>query len=109
MARSSDCAEVDHDGGPSLTELSAYVLEPLRPGGEFVLYRARRRGAAGAVLVLAPSRGQQALPDLRRLEHEYSLANDLDPAWAVRPLAIAQYEGRSVLVLENWPGKPLDS
>ena len=43
-----------------------------------------------------------------QLEHEYSLANDLDPAWAVRPRAIVRREGRSVLVLEDAGGDLLE-
>jgi PAS domain S-box-containing protein len=42
------------------------------------------------------------------LEHEYSLRAELDPAWAVRPVELKQHEGRTVLVLEDPGGEPLD-
>jgi serine/threonine protein kinase len=45
---------------------------------------------------------------LRRLEHEYSLAAELDPEWAARPLALTRHEGRTILILEDPGGEPLD-
>jgi hypothetical protein len=45
---------------------------------------------------------------LRRLEHEYSLADELDPAWAAKPLALTRHEGRTILVLNDSGGEPLD-
>jgi hypothetical protein len=74
---------------------SEYVLEPIRDGAEFTLYRARRRGNPSPVLVLAPT-GEQPLPrSLRRLEHEYSLAAALELAWSAKPLA------RSLIVMAD--------
>ena len=64
------------------------------------------RGSAATpspVLVLAPT-GEQPLPrSLRRLEHEYSLAAALEPAWSAKSLALTRYEGRTILVLAD-PG-----
>jgi serine/threonine protein kinase len=51
---------------------------------------------------------QPSPQDLRRLQHEYSLATDLDPAWAVKPLALTRHEGRTILVLKDPGGEPLD-
>src|SRR5260221_6416638 len=93
---------------PSMTELSGYVLETLRKGGEFILYRGRQRGNPSSVLVLAPIAEQPAPASLRRLEHEYSLAAELDPAWAARPLALTRHEGRTILVLSDPGGEPMD-
>src|SRR5258708_14931893 len=91
-----------------MIELSGYVLEPLRKGGEFILYRGRQRGNPSPVLVLAPIAEQPTPASLRRLEHEYSRAAELDPAWAVRPLALTRHEGRTILVLKDPGGEPLD-
>ena len=44
----------------------------------------------------------------RRLEHEYSLADELEPAWAAKSLALTRYEGRTILVLADPGGEPLD-
>jgi PAS domain S-box-containing protein len=40
--------------------------------------------------------------------HEYSFATELDPAWAAKPLAITRHEGRTILVLKDPGGQPLD-
>jgi hypothetical protein len=45
---------------------------------------------------------------LKRLEHEYSLREELDPAWAARPIAIARHWDRPVLVMDDPGGVPLD-
>jgi hypothetical protein len=91
-----------------MTELSAYVLEPIREGPDFTLYRGRQRGNASPVLVIALAGEQPSPQGLRRLEHEYSLATELDPAWAARPLALIRHEGRTLLVLQDPGGEPLD-
>jgi PAS domain S-box-containing protein len=87
---------------------SEYVLEPIRAGAEFTLYRARQRGNPSPVLIVA-STAEQPLPQsLRRLEHEFSLAAELEPAWAAKPLALTRHEGRIILVLADPGGEPLD-
>jgi PAS domain S-box-containing protein len=84
----------------------------LREDGEFVLYRGRCRSSNNAVaqptLVVAPRREHTAPRSLRRMEHEYSLRAQLEPAWAVRPVALAVHQGRPVLVLEDPGGEPLE-
>src|SRR5690348_18280992 len=87
---------------------SEYVLEPLREGAEFTLYRGRQHGSPSPVLALAPAAKQPSPRSLRRLEHEYSLAAELDPAWAAKPLALTLHEGRTTLVLRDPGGTPLD-
>jgi predicted ATPase/signal transduction histidine kinase/ActR/RegA family two-component response regulator len=93
-------------------ELADSARERLHEDGEFVLYRNRNRssvnGLLQSTLVLAPAREHTAPRSLRRMEHEYSLQEELDSAWAVRPLALAQHQGRPVLVLEDPGGEPLD-
>ena len=91
-----------------MTEPSGYVLEPLREGPDFTLYRGRQNGNSSPVLAIALT-AEPLLPQgLRRLEHEYSLAAELDPAWAVKPLALTRHEGRMILVLQDPGGEPLD-
>jgi hypothetical protein len=87
---------------------SEYVLEPIRDGAEFTLYRARQRGNPMPLLVVAPTAEQPLPQSLRRLEHEYSLAAELEPAWAAKPLALTRHEGRTILVLADPGGEPLD-
>src|SRR4029077_17958374 len=87
---------------------SGYMFEPLREAADFTLYRGRQHGNPSPVLAMAPSAEQPLSQTLRRLEHEYSLAADLDPAWAAKPLALTRHEGRTILVLNDPGGEPLD-
>ena len=91
-----------------MAELSVYDLEVLRKDGELILYRGRSRDALSHVLVLSPV-GQRPSPEsLKRLENEYSLKEELDPSWATRPIAIATHWDRTVLVLQDPGGVPLN-
>jgi PAS domain S-box-containing protein len=92
-------------------DLSDYTLDKLHSHGEFVLCRSRPQMGANphppSVLVLM-SRSEHPRPEsVRMLEHEHSLRTELDAAWAVPPVELTQYEGRTVLVLEDPGGEPL--
>src|SRR5439155_10893844 len=87
---------------------SAYVLESLREGAEFTLYRGRQHGNPSPLLAIALTAEHPSPQSLRRLEHEYSLAAELDPAWAAQPLALTRHDGRTILVLNDPGGEPLD-
>jgi serine/threonine protein kinase len=89
-------------------ELSTYVFEVLRKDNEFILYRGRSEDDAPQVLVLSPATEHPPPQSLKRLEHEYSLREVLDPRWAARPMAMARHGDRPVLVLEDPGGVPLD-
>src|SRR5580693_1813440 len=93
---------------PSKTEPPEFLLEAIREGAEFTLYRARERGNPSPILVVAPAAEQPLPQSLQRLEHEYSLAAELEPAWAAMPLALTRHEGRTILVLADPGGEPLD-
>ena len=101
-----------HSMKAAVMELSAYLIETLREDGEFILHRGQHRsridGVLPPILVVEPVGEHPAPGSLRRLEHEYSLRAELDPGWAVRPLAFAQHQGRTMLVLEDPGGEPLD-
>ena len=62
-----------------------YILEALREGAEFTLYRGRERGDLTPILAVAPVAERPSPQSLQRLEHEYALATELDPAWAAQP------------------------
>ena len=85
-----------------------YLLDPLREGPDFTLYRGRERGNPMPILVVAIAQEQASRQSLRRLEHEYSLANDLNATWAAQPLALTRHQGHAVLVLKDPGGEPLD-
>ena len=90
-------------------DLSKYVLKPLREDEEFILYRGHAKHAgAASVLLLTPVLTRPALETLKKIGHEYSLRNELDATWAIRPLAVSQYNEQQVLVLEDQGGEPLN-
>ncbi len=91
-----------------MIELSTYIFEVLRKDEEFILYRGRSANEASQLLVLSPVAEHPALESLKQLEHEYSLKEELDSAWAVRPLAKVRHLDRTVLVSEDPGGVPLD-
>ena len=92
-------------------ELAEYVLETLRQDGEFLLYRGRHRrypdASPPSILALTPVSERPALGTLRRMEREFALRAELDPAWAVRPLAFTRHNERAMLVLTDPGGEPL--
>ena len=76
---------------------------------ERVIRRGRwvgEHGVVSSLVVVTPAaeRGQPA--NLERLAHEYELREDLDPAWAARPLELRREGGRALLALED-PGGEL--
>ena len=92
----------------SISGPSGYVLVPLREAADFILYRGRQHSDPSPILAVAPATKHPSPQSLRRLEHEYSLASALDPAWAAKPLALTRHEGRTLLVLQDPGGEPLD-
>ncbi|MBR0716504.1 AAA family ATPase [Bradyrhizobium liaoningense] len=79
--------------------------------GERVFSRGWRLDDNGnrlAVLLVAPAADHPSRSRLDRLTHEYELKDELDSAWAARPLALMRDAGRTVLVLDDLGGEPLD-
>jgi PAS domain S-box-containing protein len=95
-------------GMPSGAEPTEYLLVPIREGADFTLYRGQQHGNPSPVLVMAPTAEHPSPESLRRLAHEYSLASEIDPEWAAKPLALTRYEGRTILILKDPGGEPLD-
>jgi serine/threonine protein kinase len=58
--------------------------------------------------VLAVRLKHPTLASLNRLAHEYGLRDELDSAWAVRPLELVREAGRTLLLLEGTGGEPLE-
>jgi PAS domain S-box-containing protein len=86
-------------------------LSILWEDGERVFCRAWRESDNGdrtAVVAVVPASEQPAPSCLDRLAHEYGLKDELDSAWAVRPLEMVRDRGRTMLVLEDFGGEPLD-
>ena len=60
------------------------------------------------VLIALPAADHPSRSNLDRLTHEYELRDELDSAWAVRPLELVRDAGRTMLVLEDAGGEPLE-
>ena len=78
--------------------------------GDRVFCRGWRPGADGerrAVLIMLPAGERPSPATLGRLAHYYELKDELDGAWAVRPLELVREQGRTMLALEDPGGAPL--
>ena len=85
-------------------------LETLWEDGERVFSRARRPadGGDGTRLIARPAIAQPSPASHDRLAHEFELKDELDGAWAVRPLELVREGGETLLVLEDPGGEPLE-
>ncbi len=76
--------------------------------GERIFSRVRSlANADGSVLTVLPATQHPTPAILDRLANEYGLKEELDRAWAVRPLELIRDGGRTILVLEDPGGEPL--
>src|SRR5580704_14087731 len=85
-------------------------FEVLWEDDDYVFCRGWRLGADGnrsAVLAVLPATEHPAPATLDRLNHEYGLKDDLDGAWAARPLELIREGDRTTLLLEDSGGEPL--
>jgi len=79
-------------------------LQVLWEDGERVFCRGWRDGGdvdSSAVLAVVPASDPPTPRSLDRLAHEYGLKDELDGAWAVRPLSLVRERGQTVLLLED--------
>ena len=97
-----------------MRDLSGYAFSLLRPG-ELALYQGQGDGLR-SILLVSPAGEPVPRRSLDRLDHEYSLRDQLDPSWAAQPISLSRRDDRPALVLE-YPGgqllsrilgKPLD-
>jgi hypothetical protein len=85
----------------SAIDLSGYSLELLHVNGEFTVERARHPEDRTSFLIRKPEHPHTDDASEQRLEHEFALAGELDPAWAARPLAVKRLRGRPAMVLTD--------
>src|SRR6202163_4022464 len=85
-------------------------LKVLWEDGERVFCRrdSHADGDRAPVLVVLPAAEHPTPVTLDRLAREYGLKDELDGAWAVRPLELVRERGRIMLVLEDTCSEPLD-
>jgi serine/threonine protein kinase len=75
-----------------------------------MLCRGCREGVDGerkVVLAVVPAADHPTPQSLDRLAHEFGSRDELDSAWAAKPLQLLQDRGRTILVLEDLGGEPL--
>jgi len=98
---------------PSLNDAYSDDNSPiLWEDGERVFRRGWRPDDSGnrrAVLIVLPAAEHPSRSSLDRLTHEYELKDELDGAWAVRPLDLVRDAGRTMLVLADAGGEPLEA
>src|SRR5215471_378619 len=71
-------------------------------------WRVDDNGKQHAVLIVLPAADHPSRSSLDRLTHEYELKDELDGSWAVLPLDLVRDADRTMLVLEDADGEPLD-
>src|SRR5882672_5375609 len=84
-------------------------LQVMWEDGERVFCRGESHvdGDRAAVLAVLPAAEHPTPAILDRLAREYGLKDELDGAWAVRPLELIRDRGRIMLVLEDTGSEPL--
>src|SRR5271154_793039 len=91
----------------AVTASSGDVPEILWEDAELVLSRGVSDGQPLPFLVAMPSSAQPSAETLARLQHAYALREELDPAWAARPLRLEPRQGRLTLLSEDPGGESL--
>ena len=91
-----------------MNDLTGFTFERLWDDGELVMFRGEREAGLGRVLLVAPALRQPVPETIAGLRQAYSLAGELDPAWAVRPPELVHHEGRAALLMEDPGGEPLE-
>ncbi len=87
------------------------IPEVLWEDGERLFCRGWRDGVDGnrnAVLGVLPAAEHPTPASLDRLAHEYGLKDELEGAGVVRPIELVRERGRTLLVLEDPGGEPLE-
>jgi predicted ATPase/two-component sensor histidine kinase len=93
----------------TVDELTRYEFEKLSDDGSLALFRGRSRDGQPSILVRCPSNNSFTRTERERLSREYSLANELDEAWAARPRWLGEWAGKPALVISDPGGSPLPS
>jgi Protein kinase domain len=87
--------------------LSVHAPEISWEDGELVLCRAVPDGEPLPVLAAVPLTAPPSREAIARLQHAYKLRDQLDPAWAARPLRLVTERGRLTLLSKDPGGEPL--
>ena len=102
------CQVVPHSLNSAYSDGSSQILWE---DSERVFHRGWRLdddGKRHAMLLVAPAADHPSRSTLDHFSHEYELKDELDGTWAVRPLELVREANRTMLVLEDAGGEPLE-
>ena len=71
-------------------------------------WRLDDEGKRRAVLLVVPAADHRSRSTLDHFSREYELKDELDGTWAARPLELMREANRTVLVLDDAGGEPLE-
>jgi predicted ATPase/signal transduction histidine kinase len=71
-------------------------------------WRVDADGRRRAALLVLPAAEHPSPATFDRLAHEHALKDELESAWAARPLDLVREDGRTMLVLEDVDAEPLE-
>ena len=91
-----------------MIDLSDYSFQKLCEDGEFIVSRGRRTGDSASILLQAASSEHPSRTSIDRINHAYSLRNELDSDWAIRPRTLVDRGGIPALLLDDPGGDFLD-
>ena len=80
-----------------------YSFERLRDDGELTVSRGRRAKDGASVLLLSAASEHPSPSSIDQIKHAYSLRDELDSSWAIRPLELLDRRGIPALLLDD-PG-----
>ncbi|MDI3291012.1 AAA family ATPase [Polyangium sp. 15x6] len=89
----------------ALTEYT--ILDTVRVSDRFILQRAANGDGNRTVLLKYPAGKHPSPETIRQLEHERTVARDLDSGLVLHPITLARWADRTVLVFEDFRGVPL--
>lgn len=95
-------------GVATLLDLAGCTLEKLRDGPASSLFRASGVGDEVGTIIVVPASRSSETGVQAQFENELALADALQPEWAQVPLSLARHNGRTVLIVEDHGGQPLD-
>jgi predicted ATPase len=93
---------------PGVIDPRDYSFEKLRDDGELIVSWGRRARDGASILLLSAASEHPSPSSINRIKHAYSLRDELDSAWAIRPLELLNPHGIPSLLLDDPGGDFLD-
>src|SRR5215470_6121553 len=91
-----------------MIDLSGCALEKLGDEGDFAIFRVTDKRKLSPVFLMMTASEQAAPGIAARLDHAYALRNELDVAWAARPLEMGYQRGKRTLLMHDPGGVTLN-